>query len=272
MKNQLRVLIAQMNSTDRVSDSVDFLHRLGALAKQCDLLALPEMAPCLSGNPLPATQSDPRDFLAASCHLATDCAIWVQTGSMTAKHEAGQVNRALLLDDAARIVATYDKIHLFDAQPDASTHSVESRHFSPGSRAVLATTPWGRWGLTICYDLRFPHLFRAYAHRGARLIFVPSAFTVTTGRAHWEAILRTRAIENGCWIIAAAQVGVHPGGRRTHGHSLIVNPWGEVVLDLGDRYVGPAIVEIDLSESESARRRLPSLHHDRAFELDLVGD
>ncbi|MGH7033927.1 MAG: nitrilase-related carbon-nitrogen hydrolase, partial [Stellaceae bacterium] len=159
----------------------------------------------------------------------------------------------------------YDKIHMFDVDLPGGESYRESSAYRPGNRAVVAATPWGRLGLSVCYDLRFPHLYRALAQGGADFLAVPAAFTVPTGRAHWHVLLRARAIENGCFVLAPAQEGEHAEGRRTYGHSLIVAPWGEVLAEAQEG-VGFITAEIDPGRIEEARRAVPSLRHDRPFE------
>lgn len=174
-------------------------------------------------------------------------------------------NRSLLINAHGDITARYDKIHLFDADtPDGKTYR-ESASMRPGAQAVVAETPWGGLGLSVCYDVRFAHLYRALARKGADMIAVPAAFTVPTGKAHWEVMLRARAIETGCFVLAPAQGGPHEDGRSTYGHSLAVNPWGEVIARLDhDR---PAVLEVrlDFAEVAAARQALPQLRHDRDF-------
>lgn len=200
--------------------------------------------------------------------LAKELNVWVLVGSVivAVPGEKRCNNRSLLIDGKGNIAAAYDKIHLFDAEVGDKQTYHESAHILPGGKAVLADTPWGKLGLTVCYDLRFPQLYRSLAKAGASIIAVPSAFTATTGEAHWHVLLRSRAIETGCFVIAAAQCGTHPGGRKTFGHSLVVDPWGRVLADGGP---GPCVVmaTLDLEEVEKVRKKLPSLHHDRAFNL-----
>ncbi|HEX7799222.1 MAG TPA: carbon-nitrogen hydrolase family protein [Asticcacaulis sp.] len=174
-------------------------------------------------------------------------------------------NRTLLINAHGDITARYDKIHLFDADtPDGKSYR-ESAAMRPGAQAVVAETPWGGLGLSVCYDVRFAHLYRALARAGARMIAVPAAFTVPTGKAHWEVLLRARAIETGCFVLAPAQGGLHEDGRTTYGHTMAVSPWGEVIGRLDhDR---PAVLEatLDFSEVAAARQALPQLRHDREF-------
>jgi predicted amidohydrolase len=199
--------------------------------------------------------------------LARELGIWLHIGSMPILLAAGKVaNRSLLFSPAGAIVARFDKIHMFDVElPGGETYR-ESRNYQPGNTGVLADLPWGTLGLTVCYDLRFPHLYRALAKAGADFLAIPSAFTRKTGEAHWHVLLRARAIENGSFVFAAAQAGRHESGRETYGHSLIVNPWGEIIAEAG---VDPAVIVADIAPSEvaAARQRVPSLQHDRPFQI-----
>ena len=198
--------------------------------------------------------------------LAKELRVWLLIGSLTLRTEEERIaNRSFLINNSGEVVATYDKIHMFDCTlPDGKVIR-ESSAYRPGDKAVTADTPLGKIGLTICYDLRFPHLFRTLAQAGARLITVPSSFQRQTGKAHWHPLLQARAIENGCYIIAPAMCGEHAGNRQTFGHSLVVNPWGEVLADGGE---GPGIVyaEIDVARVAKVRGMIPSLTHDRAYE------
>ena len=173
-------------------------------------------------------------------------------------------NRSFLLDATGGIVARYDKIHMFDIDLPGGESYRESNAYRPGGRTVVAETPWGRLGMSVCYDVRFPQLYRALAQAGADFLGVPVVFTVPTGRAHWHVLLRARAIENGCFVFAPAQWGEHTAGRKSYGHSLIVDPWGEVLADGGEA-VGIVTARIDPARIAEARRSVPSLTHDRAF-------
>lgn len=214
--------------------------------------------------------SDPT--LSALRQAAEEAGIWLLAGSLALRSDApGEerlVNRSLLIAPSGAVVARYDKLHMFDVQIDENESYRESSGFAPGGQAVIAATPFGVLGLSVCYDLRFPHLYRSLARAGAEILTVPSAFSPVTGAAHWEVLLRARAIEAGCWVLAPAQCGTHPAEegrpRRTWGHSLIVAPWGEVVAD-GGTEPGITLAEIDLAEVDRARARVPSLAHDRAF-------
>ncbi|MEQ1773171.1 MAG: carbon-nitrogen hydrolase family protein [Burkholderiales bacterium] len=197
--------------------------------------------------------------------LAKALGIWLLIGSLTLKTEEERIaNRSFLVSDSGEVVATYDKIHMFDVTlPDGKVIR-ESSAYRPGEKLVMAETPWGKLGMTICYDLRFPVLFRALAQAGAQIITVPSSFQRQTGKAHWHVLLQARAIENGCFIVAPAMCGDHAGNRQTFGHSLVVNPWGEIVADGGE---APGIIyaEIDLARVAKVRGMIPSLTHDRTF-------
>jgi predicted amidohydrolase len=203
--------------------------------------------------------------LAAFLDLARETGVWLLIGSMAIKAPDGRVaNRSLLVDPLGNIVARYDKIHMFDVDLGPGESYRESATIAPGADAVLADTPWGPVGLSVCYDLRFPHLYRRLAQRGAAFLSIPAAFTRTTGRAHWHVLLRARAIENGAFVFAPAQTGTHAEGRETYGHSLIVDPWGTILADAGEE-PGLIYAEIDPDQVKEARRRVPSLTHDRPF-------
>ncbi len=234
-----------------------------------ELVLLPENATMIEPRPEAAVaKAPPEDAhpgLAAFQELARETGAWILIGSLSIRAGADKIaNRSLLLDAEGGIVARYDKLHLYDVDLRSGETYRESKTVRPGRRAVLAPTPWGLLGLTICYDLRFPQLYRTLAQAGARFLSVPSAFTRTTGRAHWHVLVRARAIETGCYVFAPAQCGVHAEGRQTFGHSLIVDPWGEVLADGGEEE-GVILAEIDPASVERARRRIPALEHDRAF-------
>lgn len=199
--------------------------------------------------------------------LARELKIWLHIGSMGVLVKPDKIaNRAYLITPEGRVAARYDKIHMFDVQLPNGESYRESRNFEPGDKAVIAETPWGPLGMSVCYDLRFPHLYRTLAKGGARFIAIPSAFTIPTGEAHWHTLLRARAIETQCFVLAAAQGGKHENGRGTYGHSLVIGPWGEIIAEGG---VDPCVVMADLKLSavDEARQRVPSLEHDRPFEL-----
>jgi predicted amidohydrolase len=202
-------------------------------------------------------------------HLAAELGVWLLIGSAIVRSgHAGDdraANRSLLIDPNGGIVGRYDKLHVFDVDlPNGETYR-ESATIRPGDAAVVAESPWGRLGLTICYDVRFPHLFRQIARAGACMIAVPSAFTVPTGEAHWETLLRARAIETGAFVLAPAQGGTHEDGRKTWGRSTVVAPWGEVVAKLDHDEPGVLHATLDMSAVARARAAVPALTHDRDF-------
>ena len=208
--------------------------------------------------------------LAAFKDWAQETGAWMLAGSLTILRDDDKLaNRSYLIDPGGQVQATYSKIHMFDVTlPNGETYR-ESNAYTPGEAAVLAELPWGRLGMTICYDMRFPHLYRDLAKQGADFLTVPSAFTRPTGRAHWEVLLRARAIETGCFVIAPAQCGEHAGGRTTYGHSLIVAPWGEVLCE-GGELPGVVTAGIDTDRVAEARGRVPSLTHDRPYSAPVA--
>jgi len=210
--------------------------------------------------------------IAAFQALARETGAWLLAGSLAVRvpGEDRLANRSYLFDPAGTVMARYDKIHMFDVNLANGESYKESSQFRPGDTAVLAPTPWGKLGMTICYDLRFPALYRALAQAGARLISIPSAFTVPTGQAHWHTLLRARAIETGCFVLAPAQTGIHAEGRKTYGHSLIIDPWGAVLADGGED-VGFVTAELDLAHVDEARAMVPSLGHDRVWHGPVGG-
>lgn len=218
-----------------------------------------------------AILADHRDdaLVQASAGWAKDLGVSILLGSVIVKSghpdDDRAANRAILLDDKGGITRTYDKVHTYDVDLPTGERWRESAGVRPGDAAAVADLSWGRLGLTICYDLRFPHMFRALAKAGASVIAVPSAFTVPTGQAHWETLLRARAIETGCFILAPAQGGTHEDGRVTWGHSMVVDPWGEVIARHDDDAPGVLFAELDLSAVERARQAVPQLTHDRDF-------
>lgn len=200
--------------------------------------------------------------------LAAELKIWLHIGSMPVKVAPDKIaNRAYVLTPEGSVAATYDKIHMFDVDLPGGESYRESKNYRAGDRAVVAALPWGGLGLSICYDLRFPHLYRALAKSGAQFLSVPAAFTKVTGEAHWHTLLRARAIECQCFVFAAAQGGRHEHGRDTYGHSLIISPWGQILAEGG---VQPGVIfaDIELQAIEDARKRVPSLGHDRPFTVE----
>lgn len=233
-----------------------------------ELLFTPEMSGMIDKEPERAAGKRRREeedvVLAAGREAAKRHHIWLNIGSIAVLEDGGKVaNRAFVIDRAGNVRGRYDKIHLYDVDLPTGESWRESSVYSPGGDVVLVSgTPVGKLGLTICYDLRFPGLFARLAEADADVISVPSAFTVPTGQAHWHVLLRARAIEAGLFVVAAAQVGAHEDGRRTYGHSLVVDPWGEVLLDMGTDK-GVAFADIDLKRILEVRSRIPALSHRR---------
>ncbi|QBY02565.1 carbon-nitrogen hydrolase family protein [Rhodophyticola sp. CCM32] len=273
----MRVSMLQMTSGNRHAVNQQTVTEAAARAAGdgCDLLALPEAAGMMNKDKEDArrqitTEADD-PFLLTCQELAARHGIWIQPGSTPVKAKDDRyLNHATLIDPTGAIVARYDKVHLFDVFLEGRPATGESSRYAPGAEAVLVDTPWGPWGLSICYDLRFPHLYRDYSKAGATVLFVPSAFTIPTGRAHWEVLLRARAIENGAWVIAAAQVGDHADGRHTWGHSIIISPWGEVICDLGGETASQHMVTLDIGKVASARQQIPSLKNERDYTFTRV--
>ena len=212
-----------------------------------------------------------RTALARFRALAAELGIFLHIGSLAIRLDGTRVaNRSYLIDPEGRIAAHYDKLHLFDVDLAGGESYRESDHARPGATAIVAELPFGRLGLSICYDLRFAALYRALALAGAEFIAVPAAFTKQTGEAHWHVLIRARAIETGTFVLAAAQGGLHENGRSTFGHSLIVSPWGEVLAEGGEE-PGVVFADIDLAASAEARARIPALKHGRDFDVAIAG-
>jgi predicted amidohydrolase len=242
-----------------------------AKAAGADYVQTPEMTNIMEVNRerlfSTIVDEDADATLAAMRELARSLGLHLHIGSLAIKVAPQRAaNRAFLIDPHGDIAARYDKIHMFDVDLADGESYRESRNYRPGEIAVAADLPWGRLGITVCYDLRFPALYRALAEAGATMLAVPSAFTRQTGEAHWHVLLRARAIENGCFVLAAAQGGRHENGRETFGHSLIVDPWGRILAE-GGTEPGVVMGTIDLAEVAAARGRIPSLQHGRRFEI-----
>jgi deaminated glutathione amidase len=255
----------QANLTSLIA-SIDEAKRLGA-----DYVQTPEMTNILALKrddlfaKIVAEEQDPT--LATMRELAQKLSIYIHIGSLAIKATPEKaVNRAFVIDRNGDIAARYDKIHMFDVDLAGGESYRESNNYRPGDLAVVADLPWGRLGVTICYDLRFPALYRALAEAGASFLAIPAAFTKQTGEAHWHVLMRARAIENGCYVIAAAQGGQHENGRSTFGHSIVVDPWGKIVAE-GGTEPGLIMAEIDPAAVAAARSKVPSLNHGRRFEL-----
>jgi predicted amidohydrolase len=262
----MRSGIEPQANLNAVLAAIDQAKRAGA-----DYVQTPEMTNVLESKrdrllaDIVADDNDPT--LATLRDVARKLSIYIHIGSLAIKasHEKA-VNRSFLIDRKGDVVARYDKIHMFDVDLAGGESYRESNTYRAGELAVVADLPWGRLGLTVCYDLRFPALYRALAEAGASFLAIPSAFTRQTGEAHWHVLLRARAIENGCFVFAAAQGGKHESGRETFGHSLIVDPWGRILAE-GGTEPGVVLAEIDPAEVAAARAKIPSLNHGRRFEL-----
>lgn len=260
--------------TDRnVSDATTLIRE--AARNGADYVQTPEVTTLMeTDRDLLFQQAKPEAGNAALDHfaaLARELKIWLHIGSMAVLlREDRLANRAFVISPDGVIVARYDKIHMFDCDLPGGESYRESANYEAGDQAVIAPLPWGGLGLSICYDLRFPHLHRTLAQSGARFIAIPAAFTKTTGEAHWHTLIRARAIETQCYIFAAAQGGRHEHGRDTYGHSLIVSPWGEILAEAGTE-PGVVMARIDLSAQDEIRQRVPSLRHDRPFQLKSAG-
>jgi predicted amidohydrolase len=268
-----RVGLIQMRSSRSPAENRDAALALIEQAKRdgADYVQTPEMTNIMEvkrDNLFAAIVPDEQDAtLAAFRELARRLAIWVHVGSLAVKVSPERAaNRSFLIDPRGDIKARYDKIHMFDVDLANGESYRESRSYQPGELAMVADLPWGRLGLTICYDLRFPALYRALAEAGSSFLAIPSAFTRQTGEAHWHVLNRARAVENGCFVLAAAQGGTHQSGRETYGHSMVIDPWGNVIAEGGDA-PGVVMAEIDPSLVGKARGRVPSLQHGRRFEI-----
>ncbi|MBH89122.1 MAG: amidohydrolase [Magnetovibrio sp.] len=274
MKDSLKVACIQITSGESVQRNLDVAW--GIVRKACDagadLIALPEATNVMASNKnILKSNTEPEEnnqALFAFQSMAQETGAWILVGSLLIDLPKNDkmANRSFLINNNGAICARYDKIHMFDVELGGAENHLESDFYNPGNKLVLATTPWGKLGMTICYDLRFPYLYRALGHAGARMLSIPSAFTRVSGRAHWHVLQRARAIETGSYVIAPAQCGNHPGNRQTYGHSLIVNPWGEVVADGGED-IGFIIADVDLTKVDEARNKIPAIRHDRDFEL-----
>lgn len=275
----MRAALVQMTSTDDPAANLGQVSKLvdSAIAGGAQFVLTPECTNMLSSNRahqsahIVAEGDDPT--LAALRQQAQSGGIWLLIGSLgmqSGDADGRFANRSFLIAPDGEIAARYDKIHMFDVNVSQTEVYRESAAYRPGDKAVIAQTPFGTVGMTVCYDLRFGHLHRALAQAGAQILTVPAAFNHITGAAHWQVLLRARAIETGCFVLAPAQTGFHPEplsggkGRNTFGHSLAIAPWGEVLAD-GGTDIGVTFVDLDMAEVDRARARIPSLTHDRAF-------
>ncbi len=268
MCNLIASLI-QLNSQDDIAANISSIGVLvrRAVSEGAQLVCLPENTFYMR-EPGSGQYPDVTDGIRICSELAREFKIWILIGSMQILAPSGKFyNRSILIDSDGKIAAQYDKIHLFDVTLKNGETYNESARIEYGDKAVLVQTPWGKLGMTICYDLRFPPLYRALARTGADFITIPSAFTHTTGKAHWHALMRARAIETGCYILAPAQCGYHPGNRHTYGHSLIVSPWGEILAEAGEDNIDVITLSLDMDKVNEVRSMIPSLKHDRGFNV-----
>jgi predicted amidohydrolase len=274
----MRAALLQLNSSD---DPVANLNQTCELITQAvgqgaGFILTPEVTNCVSQNRAhqqAVLQHEVDDITLANLRAAAvTYGVWISIGSLALKTDDPDgrfANRSFLIDPAGQIVARYDKIHMFDVTVSETESYRESAGYRPGTQAVVADTSFARLGLTVCYDVRFAYLYRALTQAGAEVLLVPSAFSPVTGAAHWETLLRARAIETGSYVLAAAQTGAHAATtgkpRHTYGHSMAISPWGEVLTDIGTD-PGIALVDLDLSEVAQSRKRIAALSHDRPFE------
>ena len=268
----MKTALIQLTSTDDPAHNLTATRDMiaDAAGQGAGFILTPEVTNCVS-----ASRAHQRDVLqhetddqtlAALRKDAQALGIWLSVGSLALKTDDADgrfANRSFVIDPNGNITARYDKMHMFDVDVSDSESYRESAGYRAGAQAVVTQTPFGALGLSVCYDLRFAYLYRALAQAGAEILLIPSAFSPVTGHAHWEPLLRARAIETGCYVLAAAQTGDH-GARKTYGHSMVISPWGEVLLDMGTRN-GIGLVEIDRAAVSNARKRIPALLHDRKF-------
>lgn len=274
----MRVALIQLNASDDPSENLPVTRSFVEQAAEVGarFVLTPEVTNCVSASRTRQNEVLRREVedetLAALCADAERLGVWILIGSLALKQAEGErfVNRSFLIGPDGAVRAKYDKIHMFDVEISETETYRESDGYQPGDAAVLSEVDGVPVGLTICYDLRFPYLYRGMAKAGARILTVPSAFSPETGAAHWETLLRARAIETGSFILAPAQCGEHRAvrgrSRRTHGHSLAVDPWGRVLADGGD-LPGVVLVDLELSLVDDVRRRLPSLTHERQYKM-----
>lgn len=273
----MRIALIQMQSgIDPHDNALALVKAIGSAGKGgAAIVFTPEMSGLLDRNRSRASAhivSEEQDVVLADVRkAAAEYGIWVSLGSLALKggSDGRLVNRSFLIDATGTVRARYDKIHLFDVDLPTGESWRESAAYAPGSEAVVADTPIGRLGLSICYDLRFPALYAALSAAGATVLSIPAAFTAPTGQAHWHVLMRARAIENAAWVVSAAQVGTHEDGRTTYGHSLVVDPWGEIVLDMGEQ-PGVGFAELGPARCDEVRAQIPVLSHRRVVPVALV--
>lgn len=272
MSDSIRIALLQMRSALDPRTNAAFMADAVREAAQngAAMIFTPEMSGLVDRDRARAAESIRREeddlVLAAMREAARDSAIWIAIGSLAIdKGEGRWANRAFVIDDRGEIAARYDKIHMFDVELGNGDDWRESNAYDAGDTLAVVDTPVGRLGLSICYDIRFPALYDALGRAGCDVIAIPAAFTAPTGEAHWHVMQRARAIEASAFVVAAAQCGHHEDGRRTFGHSLVIDPWGEVLLDMGADGSGLGFAEIDRTRIDEVRRKLPSLANRRAI-------
>ena len=272
-RQTVRIGCVQTPASATFDEAIEVAGRLSyeAVDAGAEFVCLPEYCGGLKtdGGALtpPAAPEASHPVLAALREFARDAGVWTLIGSVAVEGlDDRLINRGFLVDDRGEIRARYDKIHMFDVDFSKTERYRESDVISPGDTAVVVDTPWGGLGMSTCYDLRFPHLYRSLAQAGAEMLAVPAAFTKTSGQAHWHVLNRARAIENGTVLVAPCATGSIPGGGEVYGHSLIISPWGEVLADGGEE-VGVIVADVDMDSVASARTRVPSLQHDRPYNL-----
>ncbi len=276
----MKTALLQITSSDQPEENLAMVtDMIRAAADQgAKFVLTPEVTNCVSGSRthqdqvLELPESDP--FLSVLPELSAELGIWILLGSIgvkTTDPDGRFANRSYLFSDKGAPVAWYDKIHMFDVQVSETETYRESAGYRPGDRAVIADAGFATIGMSICYDIRFPHLYRTLTKAGANVLTIPAAFSPLTGQAHWESLLRARAIENGAWVLAPAQCGTHTAtrgrARSTHGHGMVVAPWGEVIVDQGVE-PGIACFDLDMDTVNAARAKVPSITHDREFRFD----
>lgn len=273
----MKAALLQLTSGDYPRANIEMVRNMmrQAAGQGAEFILTPEVTNCVSTSRahqeavLMDQDNDPT--LIALCGEAAELGVWLLIGSLALKTKDPDgrfANRSFLIGPDGVVRAFYDKIHMFDVQVTETETYRESAGYRPGDRAVLADAGFAKIGMTVCYDIRFPHLHRTLAQAGAQILTVPSAFSPVTGAAHWEPLLRARAIETGCYVLAPAQTGLHPsstgGMRRTYGHSMVISPWGEVLADAGTD-PGVTVVDLAIGDVAQARARVPALTHDRRF-------
>jgi len=271
VSSPFRAACIQLNAGNDLSANItEVAAQIGAAAADgAHFIALPENALFMPASAAEArAHAKPEDehlAVAALSDTASAAGVWLLAGTVAVAVDDGRLaNRSLVIGPDGSVTARYDKIHMFDVDLAGERAYRESETYRPGEAAVTVDLPWIRLGLSVCYDVRFPGLYRALAQSGASMLAVPSAFTAATGKAHWHTLLRARAIENACYVIAPAQCGVHPGGRQTFGHAMIVSPWGEILAEAGE-IPGRIEAQINPAEVAEARRRIPVLDQERPF-------